>query len=421
MEAPSFISQDNNKTIAKLTEGAETVLRNANVVTNKYMFIIRNVPLVAIILGILSIITLFVFILLFIIYKYSPGGITRARNIYSGFYLITCIIIAFVTVKFANPILDTDENSESMDTESDKLRNDMVAILNSIVNTAAFPVMMCEVLFLVLGVFVITLMFVIPSSLLRTYYAIQCPLNQKIEVVWWGKIVDFFIYCMLGVFFLFYLICQGMNAFTKYVSHNSTSIKRAVLVSRYLFVMALSYYIIQLLFSSIEYIISNNIISIHNWNTSSTVCSKSPQEICIKNPEETKTQGVSKYIENIFYLFLNIILCIFIWLIILVLIIVHIYVDINIIHADKIVSLVYSIFTILMFLLSGKVTFSGLERAIDTVLNKIRRYVPSGVLPQGVPKSGSAAVLLVKNEMTKLQGEKPATAPATATAPTKTD
>ena len=61
--------------------------------------------------------------------------------------------------------------------------------------------MLLETILTVLSVFIISVMFVITSSLLRTYYAIQCPLDKKIQVVWWAKIIDFFMYCFLKIKF----------------------------------------------------------------------------------------------------------------------------------------------------------------------------------------------------------------------------
>ena len=344
----------------------------SNVVKNQSWFIF-SIPGAATLLGIVSTITLFIYLMLFIFTKYSFGGIERARNIYSGFYLITSLILVLVIIKFANPIVNHNTSEVTNQTNTDKLINEIFDIINKTVNMAALPFMIFELLFIVLIVFIVTLMFVITSSLLRTYYAIQCPLDKKIQVVWWAKIIDFFMYCFLIIFFVCYVVLSSIIAGLKLLSQEHPVCTTGLLTVRKFFVITLAYYVVQLLFSGVEYLISNNIISIHNW--------KNPQVECNDNQTKEKTQSMSKYIENIFYLFLNIILCIFIWLIIIALIAGHIYVSAYFISLDKIVSLTDTIFTIIMYLLSGNITINGITEVSKTVIKNITRIVPTKLLP----------------------------------------
>jgi len=355
--------------VEKVQDGARKI---TNVVKQLHRFIV-SIPGIATLLGIASTITLFIYFMLFIFTKYSFGGVERARNIYSGFYLITSLIMVIIIITFANPIIDHNTSEVTNQMGTDKLINEIFDIINTTVNMAALPFMIFELLFIVLIVFIVTLMFVITSSLLRTYYAIQCPLDKKIQVVWWAKIIDFFMYCFLIIFFLCYVVLSSIVTVLKRLNKQHTWCSAGLLLVRKSFVITLAYYIVQLLFSGMEYLISNNILSIHNW--------KNPQVECNDNPAQNKTQSMPKYIENIFYLFLNVVLCILIWLIIIALIAGHIYVSAFLISLDKIVSLTDTIFTIIMYLLSGNITINGITEVSKTVLDNIKKIVPNKLLP----------------------------------------
>jgi len=388
------VVQPHVKHVQDITEKTSNVVK-------KQSWLINSIPGAATLLGIASIITLFIYLMLFIFTKYSFGGIPRARNIYSGFYLLTSFIIVIVIFKFANPIIDhnTSKSKVVYTTNTDKLITDIFDKINSIVNMAALPFMIIEVLFIVLVVFIVTLMFVITSSLLRTYYAIQCPLDKKIQLVWWGKLVDFLMYCGLIMFFLLYVVFNGVIVGLTFMKRPHSWWTSGLSIVRKWFIITLVYYIVQLLFSGIEYLISNNIIAIHNWSD--------PPEECGDNQTTETTQSMAKNIENGFYLFLNILLCIFIWLIIIALIAGHIYVSAFLISLDKIISLTDALFTVPMYLISGNITISGITEVLDSALNRIKSLVPSKIIPPQFNTNAKELMDMAKHKVDELVSTRP--------------
>jgi len=404
----SNLNLDLEAVVQPQVEHVQDITEKTSNVVKKQSWLINSIPGAATLLGIASIITLFIYLMLFIFTKYSFGGITRARNIYSSFYLLTSFIIVIVIYKFANPIIDHNTSksgvSEVVDTtNTDKLMVDIFDKINSIVNMAALPFMIIEVLFIVLVVFIVTLMFVITSSLLRTYYAIQCPLDKKIQVEWWGKFVDFFMYCGLIMFFLLYVVFNGVIVGLTSMKRPHSWCTSGLSIVRKFFIITLVYYIVQLLFSGIEYLISNNIIAIHNW--------RNPPEECSDNQTKETTQSMAKNIENGFYLFLNILLCIFIWLIIIALIAGHIYVSAFLISLDKIISLTDVLFTVPMYLISGNITISGITEVLDSALIKIKSTVPSKILPPQFNTNAKELAAMAKHEVAKIVSARPNASP----------
>jgi hypothetical protein len=396
------------KVVRPHVERVQDITEKTSNVVKKRSWLINSIPGAATLLGIASIITLFIYLMLFIFTKYSFGGITRARNIYSSFYLLTSFIIVIVIYKFANPIIDHNTSKSEVPevvntTNTDKLITDIFDKINSIVNMAALPFMIIEVLFIVLVVFIVTLMFVITSSLLRTYYAIQCPLDKKIQVEWWGKFVDFFMYCGLIMFFLLYVVFNGVIVGLTSMKQPHSWCTSGLSIVRKFFIITLVYYIVQLLFSGIEYLISNNIIAIHNW--------RNPPEECSDNQTKETTQSMAKNIENGFYLFLNILLCIFIWLIIIALIAGHIYVSAFLISLDKIISLTDVLFTVPMYLISGNITISGITKVLDSALIKIKSTVPSKILPPQFNTNAKDLAAMAKHEVAKIVSTRPNASP----------
>lgn len=377
-------------------EKAQALTEKTSTIVKGLCWFIFSIPGAATLLGIASIITLFVYLMLFIFTKYSFGGIPRARNIYSGFYLTTSFIIVIVIFKFANPIIDHNTSKSEVSevvntTNTDKLMVDIFDKINSIVNMAALPFMIIEVLFIVLVVFIVTLMFVITSSLLRTYYAIQCPLDKKIQLEWWGKLVDFLMYCGLIIFFFLYVVFNGVIVGLTSIKQPHSWCTSGLSIVRKWFIITLVYYIVQLLFSGIEYLISNNIIAIHNW--------RNPPEECSDNQTKETTQSMAKNIENGFYLFLNILLCIFIWLIIIALIAGHIYVSAFLISLDKIISLTDVLFTVPIYLISGNITINGITKLLDSALTKIKSIVPGKMLPKQLDTDASKVIEELKSQL----------------------
>jgi hypothetical protein len=142
---------------------------------------------------------------------------------------------------------------------------------------------------------------------------------------------------------------------------------------RRIFVIALVYYMLQLIFLFLDYIISNNILAISKW--------KEPNYNCESNDKQTSFQSAM----NIFYLILNIIACFIIWVILLALVGGHIYVMIffamYISKGFKIINLASNAF---LFLFSGNMTLSKVENKIKSVTETASIAIPGGI-PGGVP------------------------------------
>jgi hypothetical protein len=108
-------------------------------------------------------------------------------------------------------------------------------------------------------------------------------------------------YCLLFISLVFWIIFELFG--------NLFDTKRAIFYFRRLFVITVAYYILQVIFSSIEYAISNNIVAISKWEEPLNECESPADKAKDKTP------------QNIFYYFLNIVLCFCIWVLIIILII----------------------------------------------------------------------------------------------------
>jgi hypothetical protein len=332
--------------------------------------IMKLLPLFIIILTIAAIIIMFIVLMIFISNPTTSNiSILISQNIYSSVYLFISIINLIVICYIANPILLTNNVVPVTNQIPDVFTN-----INKIITAATFPVMIVELIFIVLAVMLITMLLVIVSSLVRTYYVIQCPLDKKVQVLWWGKTVDFFMHLSLICSFVIYVVFQISNR----VTPSSNRVNESY--ARKLFIITLVYYIIQLLFSSIEYIISDNIISINKWENVTEVCDGTSTEVC----DGTSTNTSMSH-TDILYLVLNVILCIVIWIIITIVIGCYVTIGANTISLMELINMISKAF---MTLLSGKMTSASIDKffsEVKKIINEALNTVPENKRPLWIP------------------------------------
>ena len=191
------------------------VIDSANKTVQCFDPAIKWLPLFIIVLTIVAVVIMFSVLMVYISKPNSSDiSIKISQNIYSSFYLFISVINVLVILYIALPILFTN-NVNTVNTVVSK-ESDVLTKFNETITVATFPVMIVELIFIVVVVMLITLLLVIVSSLLRTYYAIQCPLDKKVEVLWWGKAVDFVMHLALVFFSVGYLVLHAYNIFWKY-------------------------------------------------------------------------------------------------------------------------------------------------------------------------------------------------------------
>ena len=212
-------------------------------------------------------------------------------------------------------------------------------------------------------------MFIITTALARTYYAMHCKYGEEIKPLWWATLVDIIMHIVLIVFFILYGVFQMIETLPIGKILPETLFSNC----RRIFVIALVYYMLQLLFSLVEWIISNNILAISKWKESKTNC------------ESIVKQSSMQFAWNIFYLILNIIACVIIWVLLLGLVGGHIYVMIffglYISRGFKMIDLVSNAF---LFLFSGNMSLSTLENKIKSITKQASGVIPGGI-PGGIP------------------------------------
>ena len=343
----------------------DSAVKTSNRVKALLEKITEYIPAVFTVTALISIFVVTGYILWHVFFKKTIPGIEGARKAYSIFHLITSCIIVIVIIVFATP-LDSTEQSRS------KI-NSLFSSFNSFISIAFVPIMLLETILTVLSVFIISVMSVITSSLLRTYYAIQCPIEQTIELNWWGRIIDIIMFSLLGIFFCCILVAQLAYAFVYLAGIPGLEVTRTIVaLSRRLFVMTATYYILYLLFSGIEYLISSNITAIHNWKK------EDPTVVCANElsgaPKSVDNKLTAEFFVKILYLIFNIVLCIVIWIIIILLIYGHFSLGGMI---PKIVKAIGIIMTGLMYLLGGNISEETLKQVIAQFMNKLKSVVPS--------------------------------------------
>jgi hypothetical protein len=378
-----------NTKLKPLISNLENVLKKTDKVTNIFSSVIPYLPLTFAIVDIAVILIYLGLIIIMIINPSRAFGIEISRNIYSSFYLTTTIVLFVLLIYFANPLLDnveklTSDTTQSTGTTVIKLIDKVLSFYNKIINISIIPVIILETIYMVLLVFLLSFMFIIATAMVRTYFALQCKYDQKIRASWWAYLVDVGMYCSLfifaavwtGLLILYYLanILSKLPIIGKYIKYVKLfDIQNAMYYSRRCFLITVAYYILKVIFSGLEYGISNNILAISKWEQPLNEC------------ESAADQAKNKKPEYIFYLFLNIMLCICIWILIIIFIIGHIiiyvYGSAYVSKANTLVKLVTKAF---LFLLSGMVTFGSVESKITEFTKTLENIIPGGI-PGGTP------------------------------------
>ena len=370
--------------IQPLTDKAEKGLKNAEKVTTWLTKYALFLPIIFAIVDFIVILIYFVLIVIYIINPQKGFGIPISRNIYSIFYLTTTMVLSFLVVGYGNPILDKIEQTpdSANPSKSEQLIDKLFLYFNKIISISVVPVIILETIFLVLLVFIISFMFIISTSMVRTYFALQCNYSQMIRASWWAYIVDVIMYCLLFVSFIFWCILQIASAL-------SANVKWPRLLFRRIFLITFAYYILKIIFSALEYGISNNIVAISKWNQETNECLD-------------MTESPPGKPENIFYLFLNIILCICIWLLILLFIGGHLYVGIYLSPYISKANIVVKIITDLFLLIcSGTLSQDSVKTKIEAITTTISKIIP------GISDKIPYVIGIVKTQVEKILKKTP--------------
>jgi hypothetical protein len=368
-----------------LIANLESVLQKTDIVTSKTDYIITYLPFIFAMIDLVVIIMYLGLIISLIINPKNGFGIPISREIYSSYYIITSIILCILIFYFANPVLNNIEKlkTEPKTSKVEEIIDKLLSFFNRIISISVVPVIIIETIYIVLLVFIISFMFVISTAMVRTYFALQCSYDQTIRASWWAYLVDVIMYCLLFISLVFWIIFELFG--------NLFDTKSAIFYSRRLFVITVAYYILQVIFSSIEYAISNNIVAISKWEEPLNECESPADKAKNKTP------------QNIFYYFLNIVLCFCIWVLIIILIIGHFYVamffSIYISKAKTIIQLVTQAF---LFIFSGMITLKSIEEQIKTITK-----TASSVIPGGIPKGTPDVVKMAKDEVAKVLAANP--------------
>ena len=360
--------------IATLTQGIGSVISNL------------SFPFIFTIIDIIVVLIYFILIMVLIFMPSRAFGLSISKNIYSIFYLTTSIILFILVFSYANPIIDNMEQlakNAPQPSNTDKLLDELLGFFNKIINISVIPIIIIETVYLVLIVFLLSFMFIISTSIVRTYFALQCKYGQTIKASWWAYIIDVVMYCTLFLSFIFFCIFQLGTVFY--------DAKKVRLWCRRLFLITLAYYILKLIFTTIEYSISNNIIAISKWDQPTNECESKQDSLRNKKP------------EYIFYLFLNIMLCISMWLLIIILIGIHAYIGVYFSsYISKVNSILDTVNKLFLFFFSGMVTVESIEMKIKDVTKSA-----SSIVPGGIPDEMTDVVAKGKAELKKMTASNP--------------
>jgi len=355
LDKPSGLMTKLAEQIKPLNEKAEKALKTAEKVTK---LLTENALFFSIGFAVVDFFVILIYFVLIVIYIINPQrgfGIPISRNVYSIFYLTTTLVLSFLVVGYGNPILDNiEQSSDSAKTsKSEELIDKLFSYFNKIISISVVPVIILETIFLVLLVFIISFMFIISTSMVRTYFALQCNYGQMIRASWWAYIIDVIMYCLLFISFIIWCILQFLSAFT------GVPVKRSRLLFRRVFLITFAYYILKIIFLALEYGISNNIVAISKWNQETNECLD-------------KTETPPGKPENIFYLFLNIMLCICIWLLILLFIGGHLYIGVYLSpYISKANIIVETINGLFLFIFSGTLSQKSVKKKIESITTTI--------------------------------------------------
>ena len=384
----SIIPNSLENKLKPVTTGISGSLRKIATLTDGIGLVIPNLsfPIIFTIIDIIVVLIYFILIMVLIFMPSRAFGLSISKNIYSIFYLITSIILFILVFSYANPIIDNMEQlakNAPPPSNTDKLLDELLGFFNKIINISVIPIIIIETVYLVLIVFLLSFMFIISTSIVRTYFALQCEYGQTIKASWWAYIIDVVMYCTLFLSFIFFCIFQLCTVFF--------DAKKVRLWCRRLFLITLAYYILKLIFTTIEYSISNNIIAISKWDQPTNECESKQDSLRNKKP------------EYIFYLFLNIMLCISMWLLIIILIGIHAYIGIYFSsYISKVNSILDTVNKLFLFFFSGMVTVESIEMKIKDVTKSA-----SSIVPGGIPDEMTDVVAKGKAELKKMTASNP--------------
>ena len=291
-----------------------------------------------------------------------------ARNLYGFIHLMTTGVIMLIlfNLTYCSIILPTNtqykgevppKNSDSFVGKSIKPIKDNILktitkvlnFINNLLDNISGPLIIPQVVCTTIIVLFATVMSAIFSGISKAGYKMQCVgTNQYFSVPWWGKLVDLLMYLLLfisSIFVVFYFILKlikdvfraitsgfglkSQDANTEKSSINNLQDKMPPIAQkafarlnnvmnewptlRAIFIISLSYYLIQLFLTWFEDIISNNIVLLTSWEKRQPVCSDGPN-----------IEMVTR-IERIVVLVCNILLFILLLIITLALLIINIW------------------------------------------------------------------------------------------------
>jgi hypothetical protein len=303
-------------------------------------------------------------------------------------------------VDYSSPIRKSTKNTiEATQQEGgNNIKNNIQKIItkifdfiNNLLENNSVPFIIVQVLCTSIIVIIITFMSSIFKGISKAGYDMHCTdSNQVFNIPWWGKLVDFFMHLFLIIssiavvlYFILRLVKDGFSAVTSgfglkscdtkpmtiqdaiaSVSNNidNPDVQQAVIevtyalqewpIMRAIFVITLSYYIIQLFLTWFEDVISNNIVLLSSWQKRETECSDQPNK-------QSKTN-----MERGFILFCNILLFILLVVITLALVVAHIYFSSII---TKVISVVVKYYTPAAATLSVPLTPDSVKKTISDV------------------------------------------------------
>ena len=278
----------------------------------------------------------------------------------------------------------------------------VIESINALIENNTVPFILVQVLCATIIVIVSTFTSAIFKGISKAGYEMHCrESNQVFTIPWWANLVDIFMYLLLiisSVFLVLYFVFKmGKDAFTTVTAgfglipsednKKSLSIQEVItdmgskidnpdvhqavmetskIINEWprmkaLFVISLSYYIIQLFLRMIEDIISNNIVLLTRWQKRETECSDEPNK-------ESKTS-----MERGFILFCNIIILIATIIVTIIVLIVNFWFFPMIRQA---IVLVYDKYPPIANTINSEITKNSLEKAVDNVSNHQMKLEP---------------------------------------------
>jgi len=284
-----------------------------------------------------------------------------ARNVYSSVHLITTFICMLIIFHLTYCSLVIPNNHESKNEVPPKeptaiqddggglkmpefkmpipnlpksITNgigDIFSFINNLIKNNTVPFIIVQVLCVTIIVIVCTLMSSIYGGIAKAGYELHCSASNEIfNIPWWGNLVDFFMHILLiisSIYAIIYFIIKLFtDIFTSLPASSSKSLDTKNIndkmpsgvrkrfakyfnimndwpIIRGIFIISLSYYIIQLLLRLFEDFISYIIVSFFNWQKRETECSDEPN----KNSKTDMGRMITLIINIIIFVILVII------------------------------------------------------------------------------------------------------------------